>query len=129
MTINPPNYVIPNVTVMTGVVEADNIRRNFTFNLKVQMPNIRVHIKAGAPLAAFIPIPRYFVDRFSLKNADEIFSQEIIQEEEIAASDAYAYRLNTELKTKGLVGRHYFQGTDVYGNNFPDHQNTINKNN
>jgi hypothetical protein len=127
MTINPPNYVIPNVTVMTGVVEADNIRRNFTFNLKVQMPNIRVHIKAGAPLAAFIPIPRYFVDGFSLKSADEIFSQEIIQEEERAAEDAYIHRNTVELKSKAGVGRHYFQGIDIYGNNFPDHQHAINK--
>ena len=35
MTINPPNYIIPNITVMTGVVETDNLRRNFTFNLKI----------------------------------------------------------------------------------------------
>ena len=67
MTINPPNYIIPNITVMTGVIETDNLRRNFTFNLKIQMPNIRVTVPAGTPLAGFIPIPRYFADNFELK--------------------------------------------------------------
>jgi hypothetical protein len=68
MTINPPNYVIPNITVMTGVVETDNLRRDFTFNLKIQIPNIEVHITKGSPIAAFIPIPRYYADSFELKS-------------------------------------------------------------
>jgi hypothetical protein len=122
MTINPPNYIIPNVTVMTGVVETDNLRRNFTFNLKVQMPNIRVKVQAGAPLAAFIPIPRYFVDGFLLKNSEEIFSESLILEEEQAANDALQYRIEVEPNLPGSSGRHYFRGVDVYGNNFPDHQ-------
>ena len=72
ITINPPNFIIPNITVMTGVVEADNIRRNFTFNLKVQMPNIKVTVPVGTPLAAVLPIPRYFADSFELKNDEDI---------------------------------------------------------
>lgn len=122
MTINPPNYVIPNITVMTGVVETDNLRRNFTFNLKIQIPGIRVIIPAGTPLAAFIPIPRYYCDEFKLQFADEIFSKEIIEQEIIADNDAGAYRKNIEPTLKNGVGRHYFKGTDVYGNKFKDHQ-------
>ena len=76
MTFNPPNFTLPNVTVMTGVVETDNLRRNFTFNLKLQMPNIQVTFPAGTPLAAFIPIPRYFGDDFELKFATDLFSAE-----------------------------------------------------
>ena len=34
MTINPPNCWIDGIQHMTGVVETDNLRRNFTFNFK-----------------------------------------------------------------------------------------------
>jgi hypothetical protein len=122
MTINPPNYVIPNVTVMTGVVETDNLRRNFTFNLKIQMPNIRTIIPAGFPLAAFIPIPRYYCDEFNLDFAENIFSKELVDEEIKADSDSSKYRVEVEPTLKNSVGKHYMQGKDVYGNMFKDHQ-------
>jgi hypothetical protein len=122
MTINPPNMPIPNVTVMTGVIETDNLRRNFSFNLKLQIPNIKVHFPAGVPLAGFIPIPRYFADQFELKNATELFPEEVILEEQKATTDAIQYRFDVEFKTPKRVGRHYFNGKDVYGNEFPDHQ-------
>jgi hypothetical protein len=123
MTINPPNLVVPNVTVMTGVIETDNLRRNFTFNLKTQMPDIRVFIPAGQPLAAFIPIPRYYSDKFNLDFAENIFSKEIIEEELMADTDAGKYRKEVEPNLKDHVGKHYMLGKDVYGNKFKDHQN------
>jgi hypothetical protein len=123
MTINPPNYVIPNITAMTGVIETDNLRRNFTFNLKVQIPNIRVEVPKGAPIAAFIPIPRYYADKFEIKFADEIFSNEIVKEEIKARLDAVVYRETVEPNLPNEVGRQYLKGEDVYGNKFPDHQN------
>lgn len=119
MTINPPNYIIPNITVMTGVVETDNLRRNFTFNLKIQIPNIEVYIPAGTPIAAFIPIPRYYADSFELKLAEDIFSQEIIDEENEAELNSGIHR--TYVETNG-AGKHYLLGNDVYGNVFKDHQ-------
>lgn len=122
MTINPPNFIVPNVTVMTGVVETDNLRRNFTFNLKIQIPNIKVFIPAGHPLAAFIPVPRYYCDKFSLEFAENIFSKEIIDEELAADTDATNYRNEIEPTLKNSVGKHYMQGKDVYGNMFKDHQ-------
>ncbi len=122
MTINPPNHIIPNVTVMTGVVETDNLRRGFGFNLKIQMPNIKVFIPAGTPLAAFIPIPRYFSDSFELKFAEDIFSKEIINEELQALNDTNIFRDIVEPTLPNGVGRQYFRGEDVYGNKFPDHQ-------
>jgi hypothetical protein len=122
MTINPPNFIIPNVTVMTGVIETDNLRRNFTFNLKIQMPNIKTTIPAGYPLAAFIPIPRYYCDEFKLDFAENIFSKEIIDEEIKADKDSSKYRNEIEPTLKNGVGRHYFQGKDVYENKFKDHQ-------
>lgn len=122
MTINPPNFIIPNVTVMTGVVETDNIRRNFTFNLKVQIPDIRVKIPKGVPLAAFIPIPRYFADEFELQFAEDIFSEEIISEELQTIYDTNIKREEVEQLNPNKVGRDYLLGNDVYGNKFDDHQ-------
>lgn len=121
ITINPPNFIIPNVTVMTGVVETDNLRRNFNFSIKIQMPNIVTRIPKGYPIAAFMPIPRYFGDKFNLKFAEDIFSDEIIVEENQAAQDALANRDVEALLPSG-VGRLYLTGTDVYGNKFKDHQ-------
>ena len=122
MTINPPNFVIPNVTHMTGVIETDNLRRTFTFNLKIQIPNIRTVIPAGHPIAAFIPIPRYYCDKFNLEFAENLFSKEIIEEETKAGKDAGKYRDEVEPTLKNNVGKHYMQGKDVYGNIFKDHQ-------
>jgi hypothetical protein len=122
MTINPPNFVIPNITVMTGVIETDHLRRNFTFNLKIQMPNIQVHIPAGTPLAAFMPIPRYYSDSFDLVSAEKIFDDDTIIEEFQAMDDANTYRSEIESTLPLRAGRHYFRGEDVYGNTFPDHQ-------
>jgi hypothetical protein len=122
ITMNPPNYVIPNITVMTGVVETDNLRQNFTFNLKIQIPNIRVHIPAGHPLAAFIPIPRYYCDEFNLDFAENLFSKKVVDEEIQASADAGKYRDEIGPNLKHGVGKHYMQGKDVYGNIFKDHQ-------
>jgi hypothetical protein len=122
MTINPPNYIIPNVTVMTGVVETDNLRRNFTFNLKIQIPNIKTTIPAGFPLAAFMPIPRYYCDEFNLRFAENLFSKEIVDKEVKADRDANKYREEVEPNLKNGVGKAYMQGKDVYGNIFKDHQ-------
>jgi hypothetical protein len=122
MTINPPNMVLPNITVMTGVVETDNLRRNFTFNLKIQMPGIRIKVPAGTPIAGFIPVPRYFCDSFDIKFAEEIFENNIINEELEASRQATIYRELVEPVLKNNVSKHYFSGQDVYGNQFKDHQ-------
>jgi hypothetical protein len=122
MTINPPNYIIPNITVMTGVIEADNLRRNFTFNLKIQIPNIQVNIPAGTPLAAFIPIPRYYADSFELEYAEDIFDKEVVDEEVQAYIDTNTFRDEIEPTLLNNVGQQYLKGQDVYGNKFLDHQ-------
>jgi hypothetical protein len=122
ITINPPNTILPNITVMTGVIESDNLRRNFTVNLKMQIPNLRVFIPAGTPLAAVIPVPRNYCDKFELINSEDVFSEEIVTEEIQASVDSSIKRFEIEYKSKNGVGKDYFLGKDVYGNKFPDHQ-------
>jgi hypothetical protein len=122
ITINPPNYIIPNVTVMTGVVETDNLRRNFTFNLKIQMPNIKTTIPAGFPLSGFIPVPRYYCDDFNLDFAENLFDEDILNEELKAEKDAGKHRNEVQPTLKGGYGKLYMHGKDVYNNIFKDHQ-------
>lgn len=125
MSITPPNFITPNLTHLTGVVETDNLRFNFTFNIKVMSPNIETIIKKGDPLGAFIPIPRYFVDSFKIKTAKEIFDQEIINIENKAIVDQHYERVNVEYVSKDSTGGKYLDGIDVYGNSFKNHQTSI----
>ena len=126
MTINPPNYILPNITVMNGVVETDNIRGPFTFNIKLQIPGITTTLKKGMPISGIIPIPRYFADGFTLKDAEDVFTKEEVEEENKANDDHSDLRLDTNIEAKikknykpdGL----YMRGRDIYGNKFPDHQ-------
>jgi hypothetical protein len=118
MTINPPNYVLPNMTVMTGVVETDNLRFTFTFNIKIQIPGISVHIPKGTPLAAFIPIQRGTVEKYDIVLASDIFKDDVIDEEMKAYEKAHKERLNQ--KYTGVTNRQYFKGVDTYGNSFPN---------
>jgi hypothetical protein len=122
ITMSPPNYILPGITTMVGVIETDNIRRNFTFNLKIHLPNVQIAIPKGTPIAAFMPIPRYFADSFDMRFADDVFSEEIVIEELQAQEDAAIKRLDIEYISDPPVGRDYFMGRDIYGNEFKDHQ-------
>ena len=122
MTMNPPNVIIPNVTVLTGMVETDNLRRNFSFNMKIDTPNVPVHIKAGTPISSLVPVPRYYLDAFEIEYAENVFSQELIEEERQTERDSHTFRLEIDPLLPNHVSRHYWNGVDVYGNPFPDHQ-------
>jgi hypothetical protein len=122
MTITPPNFPQHGLMHMTGVIETDNLSRDFTFNLKVTKPNIYVTIKAGDPIGAFIPIPRYFADRFTIKYADELFTPEEIDLEYKTGAELARQRQQEDILKPHAAGRKYFKGTDAWDNPFPDHQ-------
>lgn len=127
LTMAPPNYIMDGLTVMTGVVETDNLRQFFTFNLRINKPNTVISIDAGTPLAAFIPVPRYFTDGFELVDATTIFDEETYVEEMQAYIDSCAARdltntINEKRNGYTIPEKDYFKGMDVYGNKFPDHQ-------
>jgi hypothetical protein len=122
MTINTPNSILPNITVMTGVVETDNLRHSFTFNFKIQQPGVDIFIPKGYPLATVIPIPRYFVENFELKDSKNIFSKELVDEEYEAKLRALSERERMYKEENGATDKNYLNGKDVYGNSFPDHQ-------
>lgn len=122
MTINPPNYILPNLTVLTGVVETDNIKFSMPINIKIQMPNIRIHAPADSPLAGVLPIPRFYADQFELKWAKDLFDENVIQKENQANTDWINYNLATQKPDGANNNQQYLKGVDVYGNRFENHQ-------
>lgn len=125
MTIQPPNMFIPGCIAMTGVIETDQIRRDFTFNIKVTVPNYKINIKRGDPLGAFIPVPRYFVDSFDLDLITNIFDKKY-HEAELHHSNEFNRQRNTEdLQRTHQSGRKYFDGLHAFDEKFFDHQKRI----
>lgn len=126
MTINPPNFIMPLMTVMTGVVETDNIRQGLTFNIKIQVPNTTISFEKNTPISAFIPVPRYYCDNFELANGEDIFSQNEFDQEMQARIDHGTLRtINNKLHNEtnaDYSDRLYMRGMDIYGNKFKDHQ-------
>jgi hypothetical protein len=125
MTINPPNHWIDGIQHMTGVVETDNLRRDFTFNLKVTCKNTKITIQKGDYIGCVLPIPRYFADGFELEDAYSIYTKKQIEEEQIAMKDFGHERSMEDRHKKHANGRRYHNGEDVYGNKFPDHQTKL----
>jgi len=122
MTINPPNTYIDGIYHMTAVIETDNLRRDFTFNLRLTRPGLTVRIKKGDPVGCIIPYPRHFIDKYQIVNGNDILPKEQIDEEMKCGLDHGKERADLDkYKTHGN-GRRYFNGEDVYGNKFKDHQ-------
>lgn len=127
VTFNPPNFLMPDIQNLTGVIEADNLRRDFTFNLKITEPNKEIKISKGQPIAALFPIPRYFVDDFKIKIDNELFSDEVIRYERIMGSKFSYERRGPDTKKPHGAGRRYWKGEDADGNKFIDHQTRFKK--
>ena len=125
MTIQPPNLYIPACISMTGVVETDQIKRDFTFNFKVTVPNLVIKIRKGDPLGAFIPIPRYFVENFKIELAESIFDKEFLINENNESNALGIERDTVDKEKTHLSGRRYFSGTNSNGSKYRDHQKKI----
>ena len=121
MTIAPPNFPLPGLSPMTGVIESDNLRFSFTLNIKIDFSNVKIIIKPNTPLIGIIPIPRYFCDSFELKNAYEIFDKKIIKEE-INAVNKHGKKRDYNNKNNLGTDKIYYSGKDIDGNIFKDHQ-------
>ena len=125
LVCNPPNYFIDGIIHMTAMVEADNLRRDFTFNLRITRPNTLIEIKEGTPIGCILPYPRHFFDRYQMKMAQDILPQDIIDEERRTADYFGKERAEVDSKYKGGIGGRYMEGVDIYNNKFEDHQKTL----
>ena len=125
MAIQPPNLFIPGCSAMTGVVESDQIRRDFTFNLKVTVPNLKIEIRKGDPVGAFIPIPRYFVENFKLALVKDVFDNQL-HANELEEQKALSFERDSKDKEKPHgSGRRYYNGVHTDDSNYKDHQKRL----
>jgi hypothetical protein len=121
MTIAPPNYPVPGISPMTGVVETDNLRFTFTLNFKVDLVDTVIRITKDYPIMGILPIPRYFCDSFTLVNAYDVLDKDIIEEERQVVEEHNIRRIY-QTKNNKDSDRIYYTGTDIRGNKFKDHQ-------
>jgi hypothetical protein len=122
---SPPNYWIDGIHFMEGLVETDQLRRDFTFNLKVTRPGASITIKRGTPIGCVLPVPRHFVDPFTWRNAPQALPADVIADERETMRLAGEERTRFDVKNPHGVGGRYRRGEDVYGNKFPDHQTRL----
>jgi len=127
MTINPPNYFIDGIYHMTGVVEADNLRRDFTYNLKITRPNYNIRVNKGDYIGCVIPYPRHFIDNYQIIDASQLISQEEIEIERQCAKNFGIERSTKDIDKPNGNGKRYWRGEDIYGNKFLDHQTSLDK--
>ena len=121
MTIAPPNYPLPGISPMSGVVEADNLSFTFTLNFKIDLPNTLIKIEKNYPLMGIIPIPRYYCDSFELVNAYDILNKDDIEEQRQIAEEQGVSRQKQNQYSEKPDGK-YYKGTDVRNNKFKNHQ-------
>lgn len=127
MTINPPNSFIDGIYHMTGVIETDNLRRDFTYNLRITRANHIIRINKGDYIGCFIPYPRHFIDHYTIVNSEKIFSKEDVQTERECAKAFGVERSTVDQQKKHRNGKRYWRGVDIYDNEFPDHQTSLDK--
>lgn len=125
MTIQPPNMFIQGCIALTGIIETDQIRRDFTFNLKITVPNMVIKVNKGDALGAFIPVPRYYVDSFDIDLITNHFSEEIYDNELRDASELSRQRQEEDKEKSHQSGRKYFNGVHAFGENYLEHQKKV----
>lgn len=126
ITMNPPNSYIDGLTNLTGVVEADNLRRDFTFNLKLTRPGHQVRVNKGDLLSAFLPYPRDFFEHYQLRGAETVLTDEEIHEEQRIMREFGRERSEVDVKKPHGNGRRYHRGVDIEDTPFPNlHQKNL----
>lgn len=125
MVLNPPNYFMDNLTNLFAVVETDNLRRDFTFNLKIVKPGRKVRVKKGDIISGVIPIPRYFVDDFSIGHGEDYFTPETLADELRQTHKFAKLRSEEDVHKPQAVGKLYWRGLDADENEFEDHQRQL----
>lgn len=122
LVLPPPNQIKKGVWPMTALVEADNLRRDFTFNIRLTEPARMVQYQPGDMIAALLPVPRGFPDQFELADLRDLAPADVIEEELKAQTFAAFTRSQADPSQASGVGRMYMRGLDPFGHPFPEHQ-------
>jgi len=113
----PPNFPLAGATPMMAMVETDNLRNDFTLNLKIDRADTDVYLPAGTPLAALVPVNRHFTDHYTLQHCPPDAARDIERQ-------AWAYFEQERFEVLGNVkpALRYARGMDIFGTPFADHQ-------
>jgi hypothetical protein len=110
---------------MTAVVETDNIRRDFTFNIKMTRPNYCVNVEIDDPLAAFIPVPRGTIEKYEIKLVTDLFTKEQHSLEINESNLMGEERGGVDASKPHGAGRRYFRGFHSNGDMYTNHQKIL----
>jgi len=69
----PTNVFLPNILVLSRVIKANEFTTRIKLHLRLQIPNIRVRIAVGTPLAMLVPI----VDPKIMRDQNIEFTKEL----------------------------------------------------
>lgn len=122
LVLNPPNFYIDGITHMSACVETDNLRRNFTFNLKITRQNEWITIPKDSPIGYFLPYPRYFLDNYKTILGSKFLDKKILEDERLTARLFGKERKNYDIHNPHGNGYRYMNGVDIYNNKFEHHQ-------
>lgn len=119
MVKEPPNYPIDGFSWMNAVVETDNLRRDFTFNIKITRPHQDIYVPKGTPVGCLVPYPRFFLDDYKMT--------ELKDEVELNKARITANYFGEDRARYGSLGQdyRYMEGVDVFGCPFKEHQKTL----
>jgi hypothetical protein len=118
---NPFNHFMENLFTVTAIFESDNLRKHLNVGLKVLKPGV-AKINKGDIIATLFPVQKYFVEGFELISGEKIFSEEDLLDEENAMYDFKLRKEYRENFLKNTFDKNYFNGYDLYGNKFKNHQ-------
>lgn len=119
MVKEPPNYPIDGLAWMNAVVETDNLRRDFTFNIKITRPHMDIFIAKGTPLGCIVPYPRFYLDEFQLR--------ELTDDQELYKARVTCEYFAEDRARYGALGQdyRYMEGVDIFGCPFKEHQKSL----
>lgn len=105
----PPNFIVDGMFSLAALVEADRLRTDFTFNLKVTRPNEEIILQRGSPIGFFVPLARAHCEPYTLEPHTE---GPVLDAERLAMQDFDVLRRQV---LKSRPGNHYRSGVDLYG--------------
>lgn len=66
IVINPPNYITPTITVLNEVLDIDKNKKTFSINLKMQIPDIKIEMAKGFPIAGLMLVKKDLYSEYEL---------------------------------------------------------------
>ncbi len=123
MVKSPPNYPVHGCTWMDAVVETDNLRRDFTFNIKITRPQMDIFFAKGTPLGCILPYPRFFLDKYKIETlTDPIELSKAIETTNNFFRERLVHRNSEYIETPQM---RYMEGKDIYDTYFDQHQKSL----